>query len=101
MNRENSTPSRRQMVSMGTGILAAPVLMVISDRALASEQKPGADSASAAEAMALQNPLTEYPRPPFKKQQQEPPGLACKMDPRPDHGEKSYKGSGKLIGRER
>jgi NAD(P)-dependent dehydrogenase (short-subunit alcohol dehydrogenase family) len=49
--------------------------------------------------MQLKNPLTEYPGPPFKKQHQEPPGLACKMEPRPDHGEKSYKGSGKLTGR--
>jgi hypothetical protein len=47
----------------------------------------------------LQNPLPEYPKPPFKMQHQEPPGLASKMDPRPDHGERSYKGSGKLTGR--
>ncbi len=47
----------------------------------------------------MQNPLNEYPKPPFRKQHQDPPGLASKMDPRPDHGEKSYKGSGKLSGR--
>jgi len=41
----------------------------------------------------------EYPVPPFKKQQQPIPGLASKMDPRPDHGETSYRGSGKLTGR--
>ncbi|HBZ15399.1 SDR family oxidoreductase [Pantoea sp. NPDC088449] len=41
----------------------------------------------------------EYPVPPFKKQQQPMPGLASKMDPRPDHGETSYRGSGKLTGR--
>ena len=45
------------------------------------------------------NPLTKYPRPPFKKQSQPWPGLASKMDPRPDHGETSYKGSGRLTGR--
>lgn len=45
------------------------------------------------------NPLPKYPRPPFKKQIQPWPGLACKMDPRPDHGEKSYKGSGRLLDR--
>jgi hypothetical protein len=27
------------------------------------------------------------------------PGLASKMDPRPDHGETSYRGSGRLAGR--
>lgn len=40
-----------------------------------------------------------YPKPPFKKQHQKSPGLASKMNPPPDHGEKSYKGSGKLKGR--
>ncbi|MET0570606.1 MAG: SDR family NAD(P)-dependent oxidoreductase, partial [Pedobacter agri] len=48
---------------------------------------------------ALQDPTTKYPRPPFKPQQQPFPGLASKMDPRPDHGEESYKGSGRLTGR--
>ena len=47
----------------------------------------------------LQNPITKYPKPPFKKQQQPWPGLASKMEPRPDHGEKRYKGSGRLEGR--
>jgi NAD(P)-dependent dehydrogenase (short-subunit alcohol dehydrogenase family) len=45
------------------------------------------------------DPKTEYPRPPFPKQQQPWPGLCGKMEPRPDHGEKSYKGSGRLAGR--
>jgi len=45
------------------------------------------------------NPVTEYPRPPFPEQKQEWPGSASKMDPRPDHGEKSYHGSGRLAGR--
>jgi NAD(P)-dependent dehydrogenase (short-subunit alcohol dehydrogenase family) len=45
------------------------------------------------------DPKTEYPRPPFPKQQQPWPGLCSKMEPRPDHGEKSYKGSGRLMGR--
>lgn len=47
----------------------------------------------------LVNPLNKYPKPPFVKQPQEVPGLASKMDPIPDHGEKSYKGSGRLLGR--
>jgi NAD(P)-dependent dehydrogenase (short-subunit alcohol dehydrogenase family) len=45
------------------------------------------------------DPKTEYPRPPFPKQQQPWPGLCSKMEPRPDHGEKSYRGSGRLAGR--
>src|SRR5439155_21824841 len=37
--------------------------------------------------------------PPFKPQQQQPPGHTRAMDPSPDHGEKSHRGSGKLDGR--
>ena len=47
----------------------------------------------------LQDPTTKYSRPPFKEQQQPWPGLAGKMEPKPDHGEKTYKGSGRLLGR--
>ncbi|MBL4675442.1 MAG: SDR family NAD(P)-dependent oxidoreductase, partial [Mucilaginibacter sp.] len=47
----------------------------------------------------LENPSRKYPAPPFNRQPQEVPGLASKMDPLPDHGEKSYKGSGRLEGR--
>jgi len=45
------------------------------------------------------DPRAKYPKPPFKKQKQDWPGLACKMEPPPDHGEKSYKGSARLLGR--
>lgn len=45
------------------------------------------------------NPVTEYPKPPFPRQQQPWPGLCGKMEPKPDHGESSYKGSGRLKGR--
>jgi NAD(P)-dependent dehydrogenase (short-subunit alcohol dehydrogenase family) len=47
----------------------------------------------------MQNPVDKYPHPPFKRQTQPWPGLAGKMDPKPDHGETSYKGSGRLAGR--
>jgi NAD(P)-dependent dehydrogenase (short-subunit alcohol dehydrogenase family) len=47
----------------------------------------------------LQDPRSKYPKPPFNAQSQPWPGLASKMDPRPDHGEESYKASGRLIGR--
>lgn len=40
-----------------------------------------------------------YPAPPFGHQKQPFPGLTSKMNPRPDHGETSYKGSGRLAGR--
>ena len=47
----------------------------------------------------LTDPTTQYPKPPFARQSQPFPGLASKMMPRPDHGEISYKGSGRLRGR--
>ena len=42
------------------------------------------------------NPKTEYPNPPFSSQQQAPPGDTDAMSPKPDHGEASYRGSGRL-----
>lgn len=47
----------------------------------------------------MQDPTSKFPKPPFKHQKQPWPGLASKMDPIPDHGEESYKGSGRLDGR--
>lgn len=35
----------------------------------------------------------------FPRQQQTPPGTTHDMEPRPDHGERSYKGSDKLLGK--
>jgi len=58
--------------------------------------KPAAD---APKAKAVQSPNDNFPRPPFPKQQQPRPGLASRMLPRPDHGEDSYRGSGRLEGR--
>ena len=49
--------------------------------------------------LTMQDPREQYPRPPFPRQPQPVPGLAARMDPVPDHGETSYRGSGKLIGR--
>lgn len=43
--------------------------------------------------------LNEYPKPPFEEQSQDVPGLASKMVPVPDHGETSYRGTGRLTGR--
>lgn len=47
----------------------------------------------------MTDPTKKYPKPPFEGQEQEWPGLAGKMEPRPDHGETSYHGSGRLKGR--
>lgn len=49
--------------------------------------------------LKMQDPREQYPKPPFPAQPQAAPGLAARMHPRPDHGEESYRGSGKLSGR--
>jgi NAD(P)-dependent dehydrogenase (short-subunit alcohol dehydrogenase family) len=43
--------------------------------------------------------MPDYPKPPFSKQKQAMPGTTAAMKPRPDHGEDSYKGSGRLLGK--
>lgn len=45
------------------------------------------------------HPQHKHPQPPMPEQQQPIPGYTEKMDPRPDHGEESYRGSGKLKDR--
>lgn len=86
--------SRRMLIGgipAGIAALATP--------ALAQAQTAQPAGSGPAEPIRKQNPVTQYPKPPFPKQTQEWPGLASKMDPRPDHGEEIYKGSGRLMGR--
>lgn len=81
--------SRRTALGrLGTGIFA---LGLVGDWKSAAAQQSGSNP--------IQNPVDKYPKPPFKSQSQPWPGLCSKMEPRPDHGEKSYKGSGRLQGR--
>ncbi len=51
------------------------------------------------ENVTLQDPLTKYPQPPYSDQAQTAPGTETEMQPKADHGETSYRGSGKLAGR--
>ncbi|MDP9382840.1 MAG: SDR family NAD(P)-dependent oxidoreductase, partial [Chloroflexota bacterium] len=46
-----------------------------------------------------QDPKTQYPTPPFPEQSQDMPGQESQMQPRPDHGEQTYKGFGRLQGK--
>ncbi len=78
--------SRRHIVGAGATLAAA---------SLTSPAAKGDEGM----AQDLTNPVDKYPKPPFKKQSQPWPGLAGKMEPRPDHGEKSYRGAGRLLGR--
>jgi NAD(P)-dependent dehydrogenase (short-subunit alcohol dehydrogenase family) len=47
----------------------------------------------------MQDPVKQYPHPKFPAQTQPEPGLAKDMQPKPDHGERTYKGTGRLRGR--
>lgn len=48
---------------------------------------------------AVRDPREAGPKPPFPQQPQSHPGSVREMNPPADHGEKSYKGTGKLKGR--
>jgi NAD(P)-dependent dehydrogenase (short-subunit alcohol dehydrogenase family) len=90
MKNETHHVSRRKAIG-GLGIGLATLAMPSVTTAASDTDQTGQ--------VSLENPLDKYPRPPFKSQSQPWPGLASKMEPKPDHGEKSYKGSGRLTGR--
>src|ERR1700712_2203456 len=88
MSKSTFAVTRRQVLGAGTIVAAAYVAPAIaqSDTGQGSGQNG-----------TLVPP--SYPKPPFEIQHQEWPGLAKDMKPIPDHGEKTYKGSGRLKGR--
>jgi len=49
--------------------------------------------------MTDQHPTHAEPEPPFPAQEQSPPGRESDMRPLADHGEDTYRGSGRLEGR--
>ena len=59
----------------------------------------GTAAAAAGPTAATTPKAASYPKPPFPVQTQPWPGLASRMTPRPDHGETSYRGSGRLAGK--
>ena len=81
--------SRRMFVT-NAGVAALAAGAAIPALAQETPKPVGAPTAPGAAA---------YPKPPFPPQRQPWPGLASKMTPRPDHGETSYKGSGRLTGK--
>jgi NAD(P)-dependent dehydrogenase (short-subunit alcohol dehydrogenase family) len=83
--------TRRRMIG---GLGAAGMAALGSSSVLAAPEKQEPMTTK-----KLEDPKTKYPKPPFKEQRQPWPGLASKMDPRPDHGEKSFKGCERLAGR--
>jgi hypothetical protein len=80
--------TRRRLLTAGTiGAAAAAVTA------------PAGAQPTQASRGGMKDPREKYPKPPFEAQSQPWPGLAGKMTPRPDHGENSYVGSGRLQGR--
>lgn len=90
--REDNKVSRRKVI----GGLGATLATIVAAPVIASPVGKQQDDLPPTE---LTNPVDKYPKPPFQGQEQPWPGLASKMTPRPDHGETSYKGSGRLKGR--
>jgi NAD(P)-dependent dehydrogenase (short-subunit alcohol dehydrogenase family) len=91
MNEQDKMTRRKVIGGIGAGIAAVAVSPVFG--------ATGTSNSPIFTAGKLEDPTTKYPKPPFKGQSQPWPGLAGKMEPKPDHGESSYKGSGRLAGR--
>jgi NAD(P)-dependent dehydrogenase (short-subunit alcohol dehydrogenase family) len=86
IHKDEQISRRKLMVGLGSGLAATAAV-------------PAFAQAGTSTAQPLADPTTKYPKPPYNFTRQPWPGLASKMDPPPDHGEKSYKGSGRLLGR--
>lgn len=90
MNEENKISRRKVIAGLGATMAAVTVSPILTAQAMSHQEYTPEK---------LQDPTTKYPKPQFESQSQPWPGLASKMNPRPDHGETSYKGSGRLAGR--
>lgn len=94
MDPNERSVSRRH----AAGLVGVSVAVAAAAPAIAQAKDRGNDNPLVSES-TMQDPRSKYPKPPFKRQPQPWPGLASKMDPKPDHGETSYRGSGRLAGR--
>src|SRR5947209_7915324 len=90
MKAENKISRRKVIAGLGATMAAAAIPPVLSAHELSHQEYM---------TEKLEDTTTKYPKPPFEAQSQPWPGLAGKMNPKPDHGETSYKGSGRLNGR--
>ena len=93
MSMDAKVSRRDVMAKLGAGI--AGVAVGAGARAEAQTDNAAKGNTTA----PFVDPTTKYPKPPYDTTQQPWPGLASKMMPPPDHGETSYKGSGRLVGR--
>ncbi|EJF91493.1 SDR family oxidoreductase [Bartonella tamiae] len=96
MSDEKIKASRRTIMLGSAGTLAAATFSGVGH---SFAQGASHKNAAMAPLTVRTNPVNAYPKPPYDTPRQDPPGLASKMNPLPDHGEKTYKGSGKLMGR--
>lgn len=87
---EKHIDRRTVLGGLGAGIASLAIAPVLGSAAPVADPKVPE---------ALTDPTSKYPKPPFPSQSQPWPGLCSQMNPRPDHGETSYKGSGRLLGR--
>ncbi len=87
MNDENAVSRRALVAGLGGSLAAGSAALGQSGSSTGNTAQP------------IEDPTTKYPKPPYTSPFQPWPGLASKMEPPPDHGEKSYKGSGRLAGR--
>ncbi|WP_304622666.1 SDR family oxidoreductase [Pedobacter sp. Leaf170] len=93
MNNDNKISRRKVLGGLGLAMATVATTPFLGNAV------PSTPNLSLDRLDDLQDPTTKYPRPPFTHQNQPWPALASKMIPRPDHGETSYKGSGRLMGR--
>jgi NAD(P)-dependent dehydrogenase (short-subunit alcohol dehydrogenase family) len=96
MAEKEQNPTRRDLVR---GFATATAVTVAAVAAPARAEQKTAASAATPPKPAPRNVATAFPKPPFPRQSQEWPGLQSKMTPRPDCGEQSYRGTGRLTGR--
>lgn len=97
MSDELSRRAVMAALAAGAAFAATKVASAQQEGGAPAQQESGL--AEATPAAPLGDPTTKYPKPPFARQEQAWPGLASRMEPRPDHGETSYRGSGRLQGR--
>jgi NAD(P)-dependent dehydrogenase (short-subunit alcohol dehydrogenase family) len=100
MNEDNAKSGKavsrlRAIGGLGSGLAVAAVAPASAQ----SAGMPASGTLYSSTAQPVVDPTTKYPVPPYTFVKQPWPGLASKMQPPPDHGEKSYKGSGRLLGR--
>src|ERR1700744_1340659 len=91
MENEHKMSRRQAVAGLGTALATVAIAPALAATKAVNAPPDGP--------VKISDPKTLYPKPPFKSQPQPWPGLQSKMDPVPDCGETSYKGSGRLMGR--